>query len=223
MKYISIDTETTGFNPDTSQLLEVGIVIFNSSESFTPSSDNSLRIVLVQDELKGNSFAINMNNSLIQEMIKIGPKFDEPNVDFIIEEVTDTLTTLYIDLRSKHALTSNLYIYDCEKALSNLSYKITAFLSAAKVEGKFNIAGKNFSGFDKLFLEQFDCFKTSILNRARHRVLDIGSMFVTKEDEYLPDLKECLMRCGHEIEVPHTAVEDAQLIVKAALYKFNDN
>ncbi len=220
-KYVSIDTETTGLNPSNCQLLEIGLVIFDSQETnFKQTSNNSLRIVLVREELKGYIFAFNMNQSLIKEMIDFTPNFDLPNADSVIEKVTEDLTTLYVDMRSKNLLDE---LYGCEDydSLKILQYKITEFLSKAKVKGKLNIVGKNFSSFDKGFLEKYNCFKSTILDRARHRVLDVGSMYVTPEDEFLPDLKTCLTRAMFENVVPHTAVEDAVLVVKAALYKFN--
>lgn len=229
-KYVSIDIETTGLDPVVSEVLEVGIVIFDSEEPFIERASNCLRIVLVKDSIKGNVFAINMNQKLIKEMIDIAPKFDEPNADSILEEVYQGLgdkphcTTWYVDLRNKNLL-DDLYGYDKSSSivLDKLKYKITEFLSAAKVKGKLNIVGKNFSSFDKRFLEELNCFKSSILDRSRHRVLDVGSMYVTSKDDCLPDLKECLKRAGLNCTVPHTAVEDAILVVKAAQYKFNAN
>lgn len=223
MKYISIDTETTGLDSLNCDLLEVGIVIFDSQNRFEQSIDNTLRIVLVQDNIRGNTFAINMNQNLIKEMLNIAPQFDLPNADLIIETEFNNTTTWFVDLRNKNIL-DKLYNYKNEDALNILKYKLTEFLSNAKIHGKLNIAGKNFSNFDKLFLEKYSCFKTTILNRARHRVLDVGSMYVNKNDESLPDLKECLKRANLNFEVPHTAVEDAILVVKAAQYKFlNEN
>lgn len=224
MKILSIDTETTGLDSYKNDLLEVGIVAFDSEKPFIQSNINSLRIVLVQDNIKGNVFAINMNIDLIQEMIKVAPRFDkfaDGDTEGFIECKTDTLTTWYVDLRDNNLL--DTLGYHNPKSLDVLEYKLTEFLSAFKETGRFNIAGKNFSGFDKLFLEKYNCFKKSILNKSRHRVLDVGSMYVRKEDESIPDLKECLLRAGIEVEVPHTAVEDAILVIRATQIKFNAN
>jgi oligoribonuclease (3'-5' exoribonuclease) len=222
-KYISIDTETTGLDSLNSDLLEVGFAIFDSEYLFEQNVNNTLRIVLIQDAIKGSVFAINMNQTLLKEILEITPQFDLPNAELVIEKQHNNTTIWYVDLRPKDIL-DKLYSYKNEDALNIVKYKLTEFLSNAKVNGKLNIAGKNFSGFDKLFLEKYNCFKSTILNKAHHRVLDVGSMYVNNIDENIPDLKECLKRAGQNIDVPHTAVEDAILVVKAAQYKFlNEN
>lgn len=220
VKYISLDTETTGLDPNTSELLEVGLVIFDSEVPFVQTSENSLRIVLVKENIKGNLFAINMNINLLKEMLRVIPDFNDNENKSIIEDVQPNLTTWYVDLRPKNILDS-LYQYEDHENLDTLKYKLVEFLSKAKVDGKLNIAGKNFANFDKGFLSKYNCFKTSILNRMRHRVLDVGSMFVTSEDSCIPDLNTCLKRAGINEEVPHCAVDDARLVALCAQYKFN--
>jgi DNA polymerase III epsilon subunit-like protein len=227
MKYLSIDTETTGLDPAVCELLEVGIVVFDSDKKFIQTNKNSLRIVLVRDTIQGNVFAINMNIKLIQEMMSVAKEFDLPCADEIIVKEYDTVTTWYVDLRTKKDGPDNCYksafgIHCLNvETPSCFTNKLVKFLNDAEVNtGKLNIAGKNFSSFDAKFLEKYYAFKTAILDRARHRVLDIGSMYVTKSDSFIPDLKHCLERAGLNNEVPHTAVEDAVLVVKAAQFKF---
>ena len=64
-KYLSIDTETTGLDPLKSELLEVGIIVFDSEKPFQQSSYNALRIVFVKEQIQGNLFAINLNKKLL--------------------------------------------------------------------------------------------------------------------------------------------------------------
>jgi oligoribonuclease len=227
MKYLSIDIETTGLDPAVCEVLEVGIVVFDSDKKFVQTNKNSLRIVLVRDTIQGNVFAINMNIKLIQEMMSVAKEFDLPCADEIIVKESDTVTTWYLDLRVREdnldGYYKNAFGRNCLSVVTPSSFtnKLVEFLDNAEVNtGKLNIAGKNFSSFDVKFLEKYYAFKTVILDRARHRVLDIGSMYVTKDDSFIPDLKHCLERAGLNNEVPHTAVEDAVLVVKAAQFKF---
>jgi DNA polymerase III epsilon subunit-like protein len=234
MKYLSIDTEITGLDPAVCELLEVGIVVFDSNEKFVQTNKNSLRIVLVRDTIQGDVFAINMNIKLIQEMMSVAKEFDLACADEIFVKESDTVTTWYLDMRSKtgkdlerSGRSHSMDVYYQTSAAKNtvippcFTNKLVEFLNNAEVNtGKLNIAGKNFSSFDAKFLEKYYAFKTAILDRARHRVLDIGSMYVTKGDSFIPDLKHCLERAGLNNEVPHTAVEDAVLVVKAAQFKF---
>lgn len=219
-KYLSIDTETSGLDPANSELLEVGMVVFDSKEKLKLTQYNALRIVFVKEQIQGNIFAINMNINLLNEISKISKEFDKPGTDSIIEIITEDLTTWYVDIRGKRLLDTmflSSYLDEDNQAIGDLTYKLTAWLSSAKVGNKLNIAGKNFAMFDKAFLEKFSCFKKTILKRMSHKVLDIGSLYVTKQDECLPSLDECLQRAGINEAVPHTAVDNARLTALAAL------
>lgn len=222
-KYLSIDCETSGIDPTKSELLEVGIVVFDTEESeLKLTFYNSLRIVFVKEQIQGNIFAINMNIKLLNEILLISKEFDKPGVDTIIERVTEELTTWYVDIRGTRLLDSMFlsnYLDEDNQSIADLTYKLTTWLSAAQVKSRLNIAGKNFAIFDKGFLDKFSCFKKTILRKMSHKILDIGSMYVTKEDKSLPSLDECLRRAGINESVPHTAVDDARLTALAALYK----
>lgn len=223
-KYLSIDTETTGLDPLKSELLEVGIIVFDSEKSFQQTSYNALRIVFVKEQIQGNLFALNLNKKLLEEILNVSKEFDKPNSEPILEVITDSLTTWYVDVRGKNLL-DRLYIFDHidedNKAIHNLTYKLTSFLSSAEENNKFNVAGKNFAMFDKAFLAKFSCFQKTILKKMRHRILDVGSLYVTKEDECLPDLNECLRRANINEEVPHNAIDDARLVALAVIHKLS--
>lgn len=224
-KYLSIDTETSGLDPTKSELLEVGIVVFDTEESeLKMTAYNSLRIVFVKEQIQGNIFTINMNINLLNEILNVSKEFDAPGAETIIEKISDNLTTWYVDIRGKRLLDNMFlsnYLDEDNQAIGDLTYKLTAWLSAAKVNGKLNVAGKNFAIFDKAFLEKFSCFKKVILRKMRHRILDVGSLYITKEDEYVPDLNECLKRAGINEEVPHNAVDDARLVALAVIHKLS--
>ena len=217
MKYVSIDVETTGLDPNTSQLLEVGLVVADSTVPFVQNNHNSLRIVFLREELKGNIVALNMNRNLLTEMSQQIAKLKELNQNnsenFGLFEKTDLLTTRYYSLELFKEFGQSI-----EEYLTLTIKKF--FINNGLDTGKITVAGKNFAMFDKLFLEQYEAFKTMILGRMRHRVLDVGSMFVESTDKCIPDLKTCLKRAGFDSEVPHTAVEDAILVVKCAQSKF---
>lgn len=75
-------------------------------------------------------------------------------------------------------------------------------------------AGKNFAGFDKLFLNRLPSFEYYI--QFSHRVLDPGSMYVTPYDAIIPDIKECMKRSGLDFSnmTLHNALDDATIVVK---------
>jgi len=217
MKYLSIDVETTGLDPNTSQLLEVGLVVADSNIPFVQTKDNSLRIVLLREEIKGNIFALNMNQKLLATILAKNAELKEKNKDetkdFGMNETTEFVSTYYISLDALDKINEPLDVY--------ITFLLNKFFVKNGLDtGKITVAGKNFASFDKRFLEPYESFKTMILDRMHHRVLDVGSMFVEYTDECIPDLKTCLKRAGFENEVPHTAVEDAILVIHCAQFKF---
>jgi oligoribonuclease (3'-5' exoribonuclease) len=72
---------------------------------------------------------------------------------------------------------------------------------------KFNIAGKNFGVFDKLFLDEHLDF--SRIFKHQRRYLDPAMMYVLKGDSKLPDLDTCLLRADIGSGVTHDALQDA--------------
>lgn len=103
------------------------------------------------------------------------------------------------------------YKYDDE----TFNNKLIKFLldNNFNLNEKINIAGKNFSNFDKLFLiNKFNIFQQIILS---HRVLDPAILYLDlKLDSTLPDLSTCCERANIKINNLHTATEDALLIIK---------
>jgi hypothetical protein len=77
----------------------------------------------------------------------------------------------------------------------------------------FNIAGKNFGTFDKLFLEKLPKWKLCFSPRSR--LIDPALYFVDwKNDDTLPGLELCKDRAGCAGAVAHNAVEDAIDVIK---------
>lgn len=85
---------------------------------------------------------------------------------------------------------------------------------------KINVAGKNFANFDKRFIERLKYSPGSEIE-FRHRVLDPAILYFNPcEDDELPNMAKCLERAGLPKHVPHTAVEDALLVVQLIRHKF---
>ena len=87
-----------------------------------------------------------------------------------------------------------------------------------KENESINVAGKNFAGFDKKFIDKLKYKEI----KFSHRVLDPAILyFDPNEDDVLPNMKTCLERAEMSDEVPHTALEDAWLVCKLLRYKFS--
>lgn len=207
MKYISIDTETTGLDANRDMLLELGLVVADTEKPFQLTADNSLRIVFCRKNITGSIYAIDLNNKLLKEILEINTQYfpvkkDESRATKLFHQENNTV---YINLdKGEYYLEEIL-----EKTINN-------FLIQNGIEGeeRLNIAGENFSNCDKYFLNTIVGLKSTITNRMRHRVLDIGSMYLQAEDKNLPSLKTCLERAGIIEEVPHSAIKDAVLVIK---------
>lgn len=213
MKVVCVDIETTGLDPATSDVLEVGLVAYeyNSKRPFVASGHNTLRIVLVQEELKGNIFALNMNKHIIEEILDAKKKLDESESGVILKAGSyEEKTVAYVG--------ANDY-YNIEILLQDFLNNNECFVQAEKdYKPRINLAGKNLAMFDMKFLERILPFQVELLEPARRRIYDIGNMFLRPDDEHLPDLKTCLERVGIFKDVAHDSVEDAVDVIQCLDY-----
>lgn len=105
------------------------------------------------------------------------------------------------------------YLYTPADCLGSL---IADFLKENDAFGKITLAGKNIGRFDLMFLTRLSGFKENV--RWHHRILDVGSMFVRPEDEYLPSLETCLERAGYNKSVAHNAKDDALDVIRCVRF-----
>ena len=79
---------------------------------------------------------------------------------------------------------------------------------------KIVVAGKNYARFDSRFLSKITKWDEYI--KVHHRILDPAALYWQPEIDgvELPDAKTCMERSGIAGEVAHTAVEDAQVVVR---------
>ncbi|MBD2201725.1 hypothetical protein H6G33_10235 [Calothrix sp. FACHB-1219] len=96
---------------------------------------------------------------------------------------------------------------------------LNEFAYGLGMEFPFLAAGKNFSGFDRLFLEGIDS-KEEL--RFHHRTIDPAMWYMEYEDKKPPSLETCLSRAGINKKVKHEALEDAADIIRLVkLYYWN--
>lgn len=194
MKVVALDIETSGLNPENCQILSFGAVIEDTVNIKPLEQLPKLHCVVIHDYLRGEPYAINMNQGII-EMIKEFPKFE----DFIHFEQKYNIKPVYED-----SLAEVFYNF----LLNN------GFSKAKNGKIEINVAGKNPRGFDLEFCELLP--KWNDLIRAHQRVIDPAILFVDwKNDKTLPNLSKCLERGEFDnIEVEHDALADALDIVK---------
>ncbi len=79
----------------------------------------------------------------------------------------------------------------------------------------FTVVGKNFGVFDLQFLKKLPGWDIKI----NYRIMDVGNLYwrLRFDGDTLPSLKICMQRAGILGEVPHTALEDAKIVMELVL------
>lgn len=83
-------------------------------------------------------------------------------------------------------------------------------------------AGKNFSGFDRQFLNNIPGVKDILDKWLIHRTIDPSLYYFDENvDSKLPDLKQCLQRANINKSVAHNAIEDAEDVIRLLRYTWD--
>lgn len=194
MKYLSVDTETTGLDPQLCQLLSLGIIIEDSKTILPYERLPKFHAIIVRDDIQGEEYALNLNAKIID----------------LIKEYNSSSP----EEKWKMSESENV-IFTTE---SSLVSHIQEFLLINHFEGKITIAGKNYIDFDKKFLEKIPRWNELNIHR---RVIDPATSFVDWEiDEELPNLALCKERAGIKGEVKHDALEDSWDVIQVLRTKY---
>lgn len=189
-RYISIDIETTGLDPESCQILEIGAVIedWESPILELPTFHCYVRHL----EYRGEPYALALNSKILGILAKSESKLD-PDLKIY--------GPAHIEFRFNEWLKRN-----------NIHY----------LQDRITVAGKNFGSFDLQFLKRLLNFN-QLASRFRHRYIDPAMLYWEPniDGSTLPDLKKCLARAGMTDEVTHTAVEDAQLVIKLVRHYYD--
>lgn len=223
MKYISIDIETTGLDPEFNQILSIGAVIEDTLNPLPFEELPKFHAVIRRESVYGSIFALNLNKDLIQAM----KDYSEARTPELKQEVEESFgAKFYNEDEVVEALFQFCYrnelvpVPDTEgwsHMALGLNFKVVDGISYPTLTSNMpkvylNCAGKNFAGFDKKFLEKLPRWKQVF--SIRSRVLDPGILFVDWiNDESIPSLDQCKQRAGIEGVVTHNAVEDAMDVV----------
>lgn len=191
MKYVSIDLETTGLDPDTCDVIEFAAVVDDTLKPDVPVEQLPHYRRLVRREVyRGEPYALAMHGDLMREAANeehagcIAPEM--LHVDF--EQWAVEVGILNADRRGKIlAAGKNFAGFDL-RFLRRLP-SASPWLNAMNVKAPW----------DKLF---------------SHRVLDPAMLFTLAEDERPPSLEQCLDRAGFVKTVSHQALDDARDVVR---------
>lgn len=186
MKYVSIDIETTGRNPQKHQMIEFGAVV---EDMVSPmSSLPTFHRYIVHYEYVCEPGAVSMNKEIFDILAQYDHKkpMNEQKYPFVD---VNYFFSEFIFWLYQHGVVSN-----------------------TDNPESFTVAGKNFIGFDYQFMRKI-LYGSKF--RVKYRSLDPAILYWNPgSDEELPDLQECVNRAGFSDTVTHTAVEDAMLVLK---------
>jgi len=216
MKYISIDIETTGLDPENCQILSIGAVIEDTLNQLPFEELPTFHGVIKRENVSGSLFALNMNRDLIETIVQYSGAQDQDEKNDIVHMTgmqfyheDEIVEALFQFCFRNNLVELNHDINKTVKIVNGITYPI---LTSNMPKVYLNCAGKNFAGFDKKFLEKLPRWKQVF--SIRSRVLDPGILFVDWiNDESVPSLDECKKRAGIDGVVTHNAVEDAMDVV----------
>ena len=187
MKYVSIDIETTGLDPEVHDVVEVGAVI----DDFTNPKP--------LDELPTFHCYVRMRNYVL-----------DPYCAFLHQAIFHRISKF-----PDEEVSDKWNFYTKKEVVHKFADFLNdnGFNSGRDSRYTISAAGKNFGAFDLQFLNKQLEFDKVI--RFRHRFLDPGILyFDPKVDTVIPSQQECLDRANLDEQVEHTAVEDAMQVVK---------
>lgn len=209
MKYVSIDIETTGLDPESNQILSIGAIVEDTKLKLSWDEIPKFNVIVLQRQIIGSPRAITMNNGIIELM----GVYLEGDIDLKREcgrksgykflEKEDVVKEFYSFLKKHYEGNEN---------------DNTCLINGNTQPILLNIAGKNFGTFDLLFLKQLPWWQKII--RTRHRIIDPAILCCDwNTDDELPSLKICKERQDIQGNVTHNALEDAWDVIQV-LRKF---
>lgn len=191
MKYVSIDIETTGLNPNSCDILEFAAVLDDLRNPLPLDKLPRYRSYILKETYRGEPYALGMHPQIFKKIAKV-----------------EKGANAYIDEDGAFFFGENDLMFSFQNFLTANGYE-------PNKEGKIaiTVAGKNVANFDLPFLRANIQEWADI--QVRHRTIDPAILYFDPTiDDQLPDSKTCMERAGIPGPVAHTALEDALVIVQ---------
>ncbi len=188
MIYLSIDTETTGLDFERCQLLSFAAIIEDTKNLKSFEDSPKVHYYIVNDFITGSPYALNMNKDIIEKISIYQRKNKEER-----EKYSNELGVEFIK--------ENELVTKFTKFLRNNGFHENPPIH-------LTVVGKNFSTFDKIFLERVPQFTNLI--KFRNRIGDPMHYFIDwEQDEVFPNTDTCIKRSGLNIDFKHDALTDS--------------
>ena len=202
MIYLSLDIETTGLNPLTCDVLEIGAFLENTENPTRRENLTAFHTYLWRDVYRGEPYALAMNAHIFQKILALSKTENVNNGNY----ETRTL------VKPEEVWTKlNAWLYDQRGMWPERSF--------VNHPPTLVLGGKNVAGFDLPFLKQLPA--PGLMPKFHHRVIDPGMMyFDPRNDNVPPDLKECKKRAKLPEHVSHEALDDAWDVIQLVREKY---
>ncbi|MDB5244028.1 MAG: hypothetical protein JWP57_4654 [Spirosoma sp.] len=189
--YLALDIETTGLNPETCQILEIGAVYDNGESPIEELP--RFQCFVWHPQIVGEPRALAMNQRCLEVLASVGQMNPGEIYDVRPNAVDGVLT----------------YRFD------EVGYALRDFaLGASYGSRKIPVAGKNVGSFDWQFIKRLPAARQEIVWPFDFRFLDVGPLFLRPRDTAIPGQSKCLQRAGLPNEVTHCALDDALQVVQ---------
>jgi hypothetical protein len=205
MRYVSIDIETTGLDPDTHQILEVSAIIDDLEHPEVPIEELPTINLLTPDPRQ--EYIVGPYTALMHK--ELWHFLDAIDIEALLKQTNDF---------PKFPFTTYQADRDYEVCFpAYIGIVLREWLDAYGYPETIIAAGKNFAEFDKVFLQADigDDLKFA------HRYLDPGTLYVLPTDEKPPSLQDCLDRAGIKQTVQHRAMDDARAVCCVLRHKLS--
>jgi hypothetical protein len=200
MKYISIDIETTGLDPETCQMIEFGAIVDDLNKDIQSYNElPTFTRIIKHEKYVGQPVALGLNQRIFMELGKL-----EHSHGMELEDKMNELGVVDVDF-----FVDELYSW-----LMEIGYKPNKY---NKIH--FVLGGKNVAGFDLQFLKKLPRWNTKFI--VDSRPVDPGMMYVDLiKDKRIPSLSDCKDRAGFaDTIVTHNALEDAMDVIRLVRHK----
>ena len=202
MKYISLDLETTGIDPENDQILEIGAIIEDSEKRLPLEECPKFHFIVEQESgrYSGTPFALSLNQRIFDVLKGIPEHGGLPDKHCPAFKYRAENRVIKSD-----TVSSQFYFWLRENDMQH---------------DRIVFAGKNFGPFDLQFLKKLKNWNQMVKHSSR--ILDPGLMYTNfKTDKVPPNMTECKKRAGiKNTVVSHHALEDAWDVIELLRKKY---
>lgn len=222
MKYVSIDIETTGLEPDHHDIVEIGAFVDDLSMPYEDMHQKAeFRCIVIDPD---NTY--NLTPYCATLHAPLWPVIEEAHSLLMGEWDDDEKLVDGGFIQGKVGLATSGCMYHYDRNVYYATPETAAFafnewlLGDAQYEKgqKVIAAGKNVANFDLPFLNH-PAYNFGATVPWDFRSLDPGGLYWQPGDTNLPSLRKCLERAGMEPTALHTSLGDAWDVIRVLRHR----